>query len=74
MMKLAKSVLVFWFDFPGGSSNGFKEKSLARNGKTNIVHAPPRLAEEGSAAGAAFLIPEPGTKADFVKCQRLTSS
>ena len=45
MMKLAKSVVVFRSHFPGGSSHGFQEKSLARNRKTNIVHAPPRLAE-----------------------------
>jgi hypothetical protein len=31
--------------FPGDSGTGFQEKSLARNRKTNIVHAPPRLAE-----------------------------
>jgi hypothetical protein len=31
--------------FPGDSGIGFQEKSLARNRKTNIVHAPSRLAE-----------------------------
>jgi hypothetical protein len=46
MMKLAKSVLIFRSHFPGGFSHGFQEKSLARNWKTNIVHAPPRLAVE----------------------------
>jgi hypothetical protein len=45
MMKLTKSVVIFRSHFPGGSSHGFQEKSLARNRKTNIVHAPPRLAE-----------------------------
>jgi hypothetical protein len=45
VVKLAKFVLVFCSGFPGGSRSGFPEKSLARNRKTNIVHAPPRLAE-----------------------------
>jgi hypothetical protein len=52
MMKLAKSVLIFRSHFPGGSRHGFQEKSLARNRKTNIVHAPPRLAKE------RFVLPE----------------
>jgi hypothetical protein len=44
-MKLESFVLIFLSRLPGGFSNGFQEKSLARNRKTNIVHAPPRLAE-----------------------------
>jgi len=44
-MKLVKYVLVSRSDFPGVSGGILKEKSLARRGKTNIVHAPPRLAE-----------------------------
>jgi hypothetical protein len=32
--------------FPGGSGRCFQEKTLARTRKTNIVHAPPRLAKE----------------------------
>ena len=44
-MKLVKYVLVSRSDFPRGSGNDIQEKSLARNRKTNIVHAPPRLAE-----------------------------
>jgi hypothetical protein len=44
-MKLAKYVLVFRFDFTGLSGEIVEEKSLAWRGKTNIVHAPPRLAE-----------------------------
>ena len=46
MMKLANFVLVFLSRLPGGSTGGFQEKSLARKRKTNIVHAPPRLAED----------------------------
>jgi hypothetical protein len=44
-MKLMKDVLVFGSDFPGFSGEIVEEKSLAWRGKTNIVHAPPRLAE-----------------------------
>ena len=44
-MKLVKDVLVSRSDFPGVFGGILKEKSLARRGKTNIVHAPPRLAE-----------------------------
>jgi hypothetical protein len=44
-MKLVKYVLVFRSDFPGFSGEIVEEKSLAWRGKTNIVHAPPRLAE-----------------------------
>jgi hypothetical protein len=44
-MKPVKSVLVFRSNFYGFSERGVEEKSLARRGKTNIVPAPPRLAE-----------------------------
>jgi hypothetical protein len=44
-MKQVKYVLVYRSDFPGLSGGIVEEKSLARRGKTNIVHAPPRLAE-----------------------------
>src|ERR1700722_9954495 len=37
---------------------GAEEKSLARRGKTNIVHAPPRLAEEGAVLPERLLISE----------------
>src|ERR1700722_9286821 len=37
---------------------GAEEKSLARRGKTNIVHAPPRLAEERSVLPERLLISE----------------
>ncbi len=44
-MKLVKYVLLFRSDLPGFSGEIVEEKSLAWRGKTNIVHAPPRLAE-----------------------------
>jgi hypothetical protein len=44
-MKLVEYVLLFRSDLPGVSGEIVEEKSLARRGKTNIVHAPPRLAE-----------------------------
>ena len=44
-MKPVKSVVLSRSDFPGVSGEIAEEKSLARRGKTNIVHAPPRLAE-----------------------------
>jgi hypothetical protein len=44
-MKPVKSVVLSGSDFPRVSGEIVEEKSLARRGKTNIVHAPPRLAE-----------------------------
>jgi hypothetical protein len=44
-MKPVKCVLLFGSISPGIRVKGVEEKSLARRGKTNIVPAPPRLAE-----------------------------
>ena len=46
--ETGKICVILSISFPGISGEGVGEKTLARRGKTNIVHAPLGLAEERS--------------------------